>query len=100
MTAGSSKTGLIHVLNSAASARMTTVIMEDTDTATQEIASPLGVIYLKKFVHKMEEIIPPIMENAIINSLTHFILGLDEIMPRSLHEQKESLAETVLRMGI
>ena len=42
-TAGSSKTGLIHVLKSAASARITTVMIDEMDTATQEIASPSGV---------------------------------------------------------
>lgn len=43
-TLGSSKTGLIQALNKAARARMTMVMMELTATATEEIASPAGVL--------------------------------------------------------
>ena len=43
-TLGSSNTGLIHVLSRAASARMITVMIELTATATDEIASPSGVL--------------------------------------------------------
>ena len=44
LTAGSSNTGLIHALSKAAIARITTVIIEHTATATEEIASPSGVL--------------------------------------------------------
>ena len=44
MTAGSSNTGLIQVLNSAAKARMTTVTSELTATPTEATASPSGVL--------------------------------------------------------
>ena len=51
-TLGSSNTGLIHALRSAARARMTTVIMELTATATEAIASPSGVLasFLESFM--------------------------------------------------
>ena len=43
-TLGSSKTGLIQALNKAARARRKMVMMELTATATEEIASPAGVL--------------------------------------------------------